>query len=189
MTIDFNTAGEQKTFDLIPADTIANLIIKVRAGNAGPDGALRRSNDRRSEGLDLEFVVVDGEYAKRKFWTLLTLQGETEGHREAGRIAQATLRAILESARGIRPDDKSERAQQARQTSSYLDFDGMQFVGRLGVEPGRNGYKAKNNLASVVTPDMRDWRRPDQTSAPVPVVPPAPPAPAAAAIKRPNWSR
>ena len=36
MTIDLNNANDQKTFDLIPADTIATLIIKVRSGNAGP---------------------------------------------------------------------------------------------------------------------------------------------------------
>jgi hypothetical protein len=191
MTIDLNNANDQKTFDLIPADTIATLIIKVRSGNAGPDGALRRSKDGRSEGLDLELIVADGDkYAKRRLWALLTLHGETEGHAEAGRIAQATLRAILESARGIRPDDRSEAAKQGRCISSYLDLDGMQFVGRIGVEPGRNGFEAKNKLASVITPDMQEWKRPEQTSVPAPAVAPAtPPASGGTAIARPAWSR
>ena len=95
-----------------------------------PDGALRRSKDGRSEGLDLELIVAGGKYAKRKLWTLLTLQGEDRRarrgrtHRPRPRCAQS-----LSSRAVSRPDDKSEAAKQARCISSYLDLDGMQFVG------------------------------------------------------------
>jgi hypothetical protein len=148
MTIDLNEAGGQKEFNLIPADTIVPLAIKVRGGGAGPDGVLRRAKDGKSEGLDLELVVCDGEYAKRRVWVLLTLQGESEGHKEAGHIAAATLRAIVESSRGIQPSDQSETAKQQRCLNSYLDLDGMRFVGRIGVVPAKNGFDAKNKLAS-----------------------------------------
>jgi hypothetical protein len=189
MTIDLNEAGGQREFDLIPADTIATLVIKVRGGGAGPDGTLRRSKDGRSEGLDLELTVCDGKFAKHKLWTLLTLQGETEGHAEAGRIATTLLRAILESARGVRPDDQSETARKQRELESYLEFDGMRFVGRIGIEPARNGYDAKNKLASVVTPDQSAWRKPDQTAAPAPAAKPAQPLSGGSVIPRPQWSR
>jgi hypothetical protein len=65
---DFNTAGPQRSFEVIPANTIATLQITVRPGHAGDDGNLRRSKDGSSEGLDLEFTVVGGPYAMRKFW-------------------------------------------------------------------------------------------------------------------------
>jgi hypothetical protein len=188
-TIDLNEAGGQRGFDLIPADTIVTLAIKVRGGGAGPDGTLKRSKDGRSEGLDLELTVTDGEYVKRKLWTLLTLQGETEGHAEAGRIAATVLRAILESARGIQPSDQSEAAKQQRRLASFLELDGMCFVGRVGVEPARNGYDAKNKLASVVTPDMKAWKKPDQNAPPVPAAKPSPPATGGGVIARPQWSR
>jgi hypothetical protein len=189
MTIDLNEASEQKEFSLIPADTIVPLAIKVRGGGAGPDGTLRRSKDGRSEGLDLELTVCDGPFAKRKLWMLLTLQGESEGHAEAGRIAAAMLRAIIESARGVRPDDQSEPARQQRKLESYLDLDGMRFVGRVGVEPAKNGYDAKNKLVSVITPDMQAWRKPDQQSTgPAPTAKPSQP-PNGVVIPRPQWSR
>jgi hypothetical protein len=189
MSIDLNEASEQREFDLIPNDTIATLAIRVGGGGAGPDGTLRRSKDGRSEGLDLEFVVVDGKFAKRKLWALLTLQGETEGHAEAGRIASSLLRAILESARGVRPDDQSEAAKQQRRLASYLELDGMRFVGRIGVEPAKGGYAAKNKLASVITPDLQAWQRPDQSAAPAPAAKPAQPTSGGSVIPRPQWSR
>jgi hypothetical protein len=189
MTIDLNEAGGQREFDLIPRDTIVTLVIKVRGGGAGPDGALKRSKDGRSEGLDLELTVVDGKYVKRKVFLLLTLQGETEGHAEAGRIAATKLRAIIESARGIQPKDESEAAKQQRKLNSYLDLDGMRFVGRIGVEPEKNGYDAKNRLASVITPDMEAWKKPEQGSAPVPAAAPSQSPSGGGVIPRPQWSR
>jgi hypothetical protein len=191
MTIDLNEAGGQREFDLIPADTIAILAIKVRGGGAGPDGALRRSKDGKSEGLDLELTVCDGKHVKHKLWTLLTLQGEAEGHAEAGRISATVLRAIVESSRGVQPNDKSEQAKQQRQLDSYLELDGMRFVGRIGVEPAKNGYDAKNKLASVITPDMKAWRNPGQGPAPAPAAKPSPPSSggAGAVVPRPQWSR
>jgi hypothetical protein len=190
MSIDLNEAGGQREFDLIPQDSICVLAIKVRGGGAGPDGALRRSKDGRSEGLDLELTVTDGEYVKRKLWVLLTLQGETEGHAEAGRIAATVLRAILESSRGIKPDDQSEAAKQQRCLASYLELDGMRFVGRVGVVPAKNGYDAKNKLASVITPDMKAWQKPGQGPAPAPATKPSqPPSGSGAVVPRPQWSR
>src|SRR5262249_62262211 len=97
---DFNNADPQRPFDLIPADTIVSLHIKVRPGNAGEGGWLTRSQNGASEGLDLEYTVVDGTYAKRKVFERLTLHGTTEGHDEAARISQSKIRAMLESARG-----------------------------------------------------------------------------------------
>jgi hypothetical protein len=190
MTIDLNEAGGQREFDLIPADTIVTLAIKVRGGGAGPDGALKRSKGGSSEGLDLELTVCDGPFIKRKLWVLLTLQGETEGHAEAGRIAATALRAIIESARGVRPDDQSETAKQQRRLESYLELDGMRFVGRIGIEPAKNGYDAKNKLASVITPDMKAWRKPDQGAAPAPAAKSSQtPSGSGSVIPRPQWSR
>jgi hypothetical protein len=43
MTHDYNTAGEQKSFDVIPKDTIAVIQMNVRPGNAGEGGIEKRS--------------------------------------------------------------------------------------------------------------------------------------------------
>src|SRR5215831_17380026 len=186
VSYDFNDADTQR--NVIPAGTIATVRMTVRPGSAGEGGWLRRSKDGNSEALDCEFVVLDGPFAKRKFWSLLTLAGSTPGHAEAAKISASTLRAILESARGIKPDDKSEAAKQARHIQSYGDFNGLAFIARIGVEPPQNGYKAKNRLDHVVTPDEKAWHPVTQKPVTAPSAAPAKPASTPAKINRPDWS-
>jgi hypothetical protein len=158
--LDFNDAGPQRVFDVIPANTICTLQLNVRPGGAGDDGWLKRAADGASEHLDCEFIVVEPEqYAKHKLWQPLTLHGTTQGHEEAGGYSRNMLRAILESARGVRPDDKSDDANAARRMSSYGDFDGLRFIARLGVKAPKDGYPAKNTILEVITPDRQSWRK------------------------------
>jgi hypothetical protein len=184
---DFNESGPQKSFDIIPDGTIATVRLTIRTGGAGEGGWLKRSKDGNSEALDCEFVVLDGPCAKRKFWNLFTLAGTTDGHREAGDISGRKLRAILESGRGVKPDDKSDAAKQARQISSYGDLDGLAFIARIGVEPAKNGYKAKNTLDRVITPDETAWHPVTQPPRPATTPPNAQPA-LASAIAKPKWA-
>ncbi|MGE5219282.1 MAG: hypothetical protein ACM3SP_19980 [Chloroflexota bacterium] len=186
---NFNAAGEQRSFEVIPAGTICTLQVNIRPGGASDDGWLKTASNGLSEGLDCEFVVVEGQYEKRKLWQLFTLKGTTPGHAEAGKISLGTLRAILESARGIRPDDKSESAQAARKISGWGELDGLRFVARLGVRPPQGDFAAKNTIADVITPDRANWKKLEQVSKPA-----APSAnsqsatPPASAITRPQWA-
>jgi hypothetical protein len=193
--MDFNDANPQRVFDVIPTGTIAELHMIVRPGNAGENSLLRRSKDGNSEALDCELTVVDGPYAKRKVWALFTLVGATPNHATAAEISRSRLRAILESARGIRPDDMSETAKRARQVAGYQDFDGIRFIGRIGVEPARGSYPAKNTLLAAVTPDQQDWHRVEQVAKHSGVAAPAKtsakpvtPDQGAAKIARPAWA-
>jgi hypothetical protein len=188
-THDFNNADPQRSFDVIPDGTIATVHMTVRPGSAGEGGWLRRSKDGESEALDCEFVVLDGPFAKRKFWSLFTVNGTTPGHAEAAKISSSKLRAILESARGIKPDDKSDAAKEARRTSSYGDFNGLSFVARIGVEPPQNGYKAKNRLDRVITPDEKAWHPVRQEPAAAAPTTSAQPASSPAKIERPRWAQ
>jgi hypothetical protein len=161
MTIDLNDAGEQKSFDVIPDRTLAVLQLNIRPGNVGEGGLLKRSKNGAAEALDCELIVVEGPYAKRKFWDFMTLGGTTDGHATAADISRRKLRAILESARGIKPADISEAAKKAR-VAEYRDFDGIRFMARIGVEPAKGDYRAKNFIAEVVTPDQKEWHAIEQ---------------------------
>jgi hypothetical protein len=46
---DLNTAGEQKSFEVIPAQTIVTVQMTVRSGNAGEGGWLKTSRNGDSE--------------------------------------------------------------------------------------------------------------------------------------------
>ena len=109
MTMNFNDAGPQQNFEVIPEGTVAVLRLTVRPGGAGPDGQLKRSKDGNSEALDCEFVVVGGQHANRKFWTLLTLAGTTQGHAKAGEISRTRIRAILNQPAGSSPTIRAQR--------------------------------------------------------------------------------
>jgi hypothetical protein len=189
-SFDFNTAGEQKSFDLIPDRTVVTLHMTVRPGSAGEGGWLKRSKDGGSEAIDAEFTVVDGPHAKRKLWDRILVDGTTDGHKEAADISRRKIRAMLESARGIRPDDKSDAAAQARRISSYGDLDGLRFIARVGVEPAKGNFKAKNTLLEIITPERQEWRRVEQAPPSAkPAAAPAQPAATVVPIARPTWAQ
>jgi hypothetical protein len=182
-------------FDLIPHGTVATVVLHIRAGGVGEDNMLRRSNDGGCEMLDCKFVVADGPYKGRKFWEYLILEGTTEGHAKSVRINRGTLKAILDSALGLKPDDESPQARAAR-TVSPKQFEGMTFIAKIGIEKGGarkdepGNWPDKNILAAVITPDRKEWQ-------PVEQPPPfndggAPPAGAppdsAPPIARPGWA-
>jgi hypothetical protein len=187
---DLNDASEQRSFDIIPANTVCTVQLTVKPGGAGKNSWLTLSKDGNSEHLNCEFIVVDGPHAKRKFWGRYTVVGVN--HDQAINISRATLRAMLESAKGIRPDDKSDAAKMARAIKGYEDFDQLRFVARIGVEPPKNGYNAKNVIDEVVTPEKQTWKKPEQVDRdllgkPATATAPAQPAPANA-IARPQWA-
>lgn len=193
MTYDLNSAEKQTVPEShIPHGTIVPVHATLRPGGSGQDGWLRRSKNGDSLAMDFEFTVIEGKYARRKFWTLFTVEGETEGQQKAADISRSRLRAMLESARGVDPSDESERAVAARRVASLGDFDGLRFWAVVGLEKAKpdSGYKDKNFLLAVVTPDRKEWSKIDQAG---PATGPAPAAAAQpAAVKasgsRPSWA-
>jgi hypothetical protein len=197
MPIDYSTAPPPRDIELIPHGAIATCIFHLRPGGAGEGGLLKRSKDGGCEMLDGEFIVVDGLYKGRKFWEYFVVSGTTPGHAQAVDISLGTLKAILDSALGLKPDDMSPQARAAR-TVDYKDFEGKTFIGKIGVEKGKpkndgtgENWPDKNILAGVITPDKKDWH-------PVEQPPPfngggggaqaAAPASTAAPIARPGWA-
>jgi hypothetical protein len=124
--MDYNEAGPQKNFEPIPDRTVVPVQLTVRPGEIGEGGWLTRSKDGASEGLDCEFIVTEGEYAKRKFWGRFTIGGATPKHTEAGEITRRMLRAILESARNFGPminqKRRSKRVSPNMETSTAYVF-------------------------------------------------------------------
>jgi hypothetical protein len=204
MPYDYSDAPPPRDIELIPHGTLATVVMHIRADGVGEDGMCKRSREGNCEMLDVEFVVADGKYARRKFWANMVLAGTTAGHAQAAEISRGTLRSIIESARNIRPEDMSPAARTAR-TVSLKDFDGLSFVAKIGIEKGaakkdKTGnltgeyWDDKNILAAAITPDKKEWY-------PVEQAPPfngggaqatAPAAPATEAapppIARPGWA-
>lgn len=177
---DFNDA-DQQLYDLIPANTIVPVVMTVRPGGKGDGNWFKESNDGNSLMLDCEFTVSGGPYARRKFWKLFVISAKDGKRDESGNIiavniSRATIRAILESARGIQPTDFSEEAKKARMISSPMDLDGLEFVCKVLVEKGTQGYADKNGLGVVITPDKKEYAeiKAGNFAAPAPKNAPAP---------------
>jgi len=161
MPYDYSDAPPPRDFDLIPSNTIATCCLHIQGGGVGEDGMLKRSKDGRCEMLSLEFVVVDGEFAKRKFWENWIVEGVD--HTKAIEISHSRIKAVLDSALGLDPNDVSPRARAAR-TRSYKEFEGLTFIGKIGIEKGTpkndgsgESWPDKNILAAIITPDRREW--------------------------------
>jgi len=95
----------------------------------------------------------------------------------------------LESARGIMPNDQSDTAKATRRIDHYGELNGLRFIGRIGVQPAQNGFKAKNTLDLVVTPDRQGWQPVEQVAVKQNAQESAAPnAAEPASVKRPAWA-
>jgi hypothetical protein len=143
MPYDYTDAPTSK-IEPIPHGTIATLVLHIKAGGVGEDNMLKRSKDGGCEMLECELTITDGSFKGRKFWERWILEGTTDGHSKAAEISRRTLKAILDSALGLKPDDASPEARKAR-TLSLGQFEGMTFIGRIGVEKGDEKYPDDKN--------------------------------------------
>lgn len=192
MSIDFT---DYENADLIPDGTIATLQMRIRYGDA-TDNVLTRSRKGQSELLKVEYVVVDGPQAKRKFIQDHIVIGTTDGQKQMGEKNKALFKAMIDSAKGLDPADKSPEARKAR-TMQFRDFDGLRFLAKIAVQPASTNketgqtYSARNVVDKAIGRGDPDWREPIEQ---VPLDGGAPPSPSGATapvgpITKPAWAR
>lgn len=159
---DFNDAEQQTSFDLIPKGTLAKVRMTLKPGGhddaskGWTDGYASESFDTGSVYLAAEFVVLEGEYAKRKLWSNIGLhspKGDTWAN-----MGRTFIRAALNSAYGFLPSDQSVDAQNARRISSFGGLDGIEFVVRIDVEKDAKGEN-RNIVKQAIEPDHKDYAR------------------------------
>lgn len=175
--MNFNDAEEQTGGgDLIPNGTLAKVHMKIRPGGyddpakGWTGGVATRSDATGAIYLDCEFTVMGGKFNKRKVWTLIGLHSPKGPKWE--QMGRSFIRAALESARGIKPQDVSEAAMKARQVSGLADLDGMEFVVKIEVEKAEAGseYNDKNKINVVVPVTHKDYAALMNGTAPVEAV-------------------
>ncbi len=153
---DFNSASEQTSFDLISKGTLVRVHMTIKPG--GFDDASQgwtgdyatRSSSTGSVYLNCEFVVTDGEFARRKMWSLIGLHSPKGV--EWANMGRTMVKAILNSARNIQPGDSSQAAQNAQRISGFADLDGIEFLGKVDWDKDQNGQDK-----AAVTPDHKDY--------------------------------
>ena len=159
---NFNDAEDQQSFDLIPKGTLLKVRLTIKPGgyddiNQGWTGGLAtQSSTTGSVYLQAEFVVMEGQFAKRKLWTnigLFSPKGPTWGN-----MGRTLIKGILNSARGILPNDNSPQAQQARCVNGFADLAGLEFIGQVGWEKDQYGDD-KAIIKTIITPDHKEYAK------------------------------
>ena len=152
---DLNDAEAPRDFDVIPAGTQVPIILRLLAGDTGPEGMFTESKSGNLLILSFECTITDGPYARRKIWWRMSFMPQkgaqlSKGEQTAVDITRSNVRAILEAARGYAPTDDSEAAQKARTMKSINELNELEISVVLGVEKGKNGYADKNDIKRIV---------------------------------------
>ncbi|WP_124982731.1 hypothetical protein [Ralstonia solanacearum] len=159
---DFNDAEQQQGFDLIPKGTIVPVRMTIKpGGHDDPSqnwtgGYATQSFDTGSVYLAAEFVVTAGDHAKRKMWSNIGLyspKGPTWGQ-----MGRTFIRAVLNSARNVHPQDNGPQAAAARRIQGFHELDGIEFLTRVDVEKDAKGLD-RNVVKLAVEPDHPDYAK------------------------------
>ena len=158
---DFNDAeAQQGAFDLIPKGTIVPLRMTIKPGGhddhsqGWTGGYATQSYDSGAVYLACEFVVTAGPFAKRKLWSnigLLSRKGPVWGQ-----MGRSFVRAALNSARNVFPQDNSPQASAARRINGLADLDGLEFIARVDIEKDGKG-EDRNVVKLAIEPDHKDY--------------------------------
>lgn len=158
---DFNDAdAQQGAFDLIPKGTIVPVRMTIKPGGHDDPGQgwtggyATESFDTGAVYLACEFVVTGGPFAKRKMWSNVGLHSKKGP--TWGQMGRSFIRAALNSARNVHPQDNSPPAVALRRINSFADLDGIEFLGKVDWEKDQNGQD-KCVIKSAVTPDHKDY--------------------------------
>lgn len=158
--LDFNTAEVQSTGKgPVPPDSCVILQMELRTPKSGKQGShpLLCESDKGNEYLDVEFKVARGSYEGKTIWQNFTVTGSEQ----ASKISMRILRAIVESARQINPNDQSPQAAQGRTLSDWSDFQGMQFMAKVDAKAEKaynsDNVYVNNHIKKIITPDMEEY--------------------------------
>jgi hypothetical protein len=166
---DFSDVEPQQSTDLIPDGTFAKVVMSIRPGGVDGQteidrGLLKASATPGSDvlSLDSELTVTEGKFVRRKFWHPFTVSGgkvDEKGASIGWNISKRTFRAMIDSALGLDPDDKTEDAKAKRRLRGLADLDGIAFVAKIAVETSTDSrYPDKNKLDRPVLPNETEWQ-------------------------------
>jgi hypothetical protein len=162
---NLNNAEKQIT-GLLPPGVYRGQL-KIKSGNVGEGGFLTLAKNFRTCHINIEYTVVfPEEHGDRRLYDLITLEvddsedetgllpsvepEQMSKYRTAVRIGLSKLRALIESAYGIAPDDGSEHAQKLRD-ADIAELDGLVPTMKVDI---RN-YVHSTVMQSIPSPNLR----------------------------------
>jgi len=186
---DFGSAEDQQTFDIIPRGTIARVRMTIKPGghndpSEGWTGGYATQGNTGAVYLNCEFVILEGQFARRKVWSLIGLHSPKGP--DYANMGRSFIKGILNSARGFSAKDDSPQAIAARRINGLGDLDGIEFTARIDVEKDQRDGSDRNVIKVAVTKDHKDYGSGGSGS--TPSAQQAQPA-TAPASNLPSWAR
>jgi hypothetical protein len=148
-------SGDELEDSILKSGSLSNytIIRPIGKGGMGTE-TLAALQETGAVYLNGEFTVTEGQYARRKIFTLIGLYSPKGP--DWANMGRSLVRGMLNSARGISDKDMSAEAQAARRISGFADLDGIEFIARIDIGTDASGDD-KNEIRSAVTPDHRDY--------------------------------
>jgi len=198
MAINLNEADNQDRALMPPGPCWVKA--RLRNGGFGADKLLRLAKNQFSLMLDFELTVIDdGEWRGKKIFDLVTCDLAEYDHSDplelppplvepqltnlqsSVRIGRSKLKAMVNSAYGLMPNDDSDQAQARRTIESYTVFNGLCFMVQVEVQPARDRFKERNVVDFIIEPGDPAYRPRGSASTAVAASPkPRPPTSSAA---------
>lgn len=161
MTINsFIGDQDQRSFDLIPAKTLAYGILRVRPYSPEHGQILRPG--KNGAMIDAEVEITHGPYAGRRVWTYINILNENATARN---IARAQIKAILEYAFGASSSNPTAyeipwidpTGPHTADNVNWMHLDQREVAIEIGVEKGgpdnRGGhYPDRNRITLFLSP-------------------------------------
>ncbi|WP_201772696.1 hypothetical protein [Endozoicomonas numazuensis] len=156
---DFNDATDQGSYDVIPSGTLVKVRMTLKPGGydnpeMGWTGGYATCGDTGAIYLNAEFTVLEGQYARRKIWSLIGMHSPKGPEWE--NMGRSFVRGILQSARNIKAEDNSPPAYKARQLQSLSELDGIEFVAKISTEKDQYD-EPKNVIKQAITPEHKQY--------------------------------
>ncbi len=161
---DFQDADPQQSgFDLIPKGIVAPMRMTMKPGGYDdPSPGLGRRLRHRVFRHRLRSTSPPslwspaGDHAKRKMWSNIGLHSKKGP--TWGQMGRSFIRAALNSARNVHPQDNSPQAAAARRIQGFHELDGLEFLARVDIEKDGKGQD-RNVVKVAVEPDHPDYAK------------------------------
>lgn len=159
---DFNDAQNQQAFDVIAKGTLVRVRMTLKPGgfdsveHGWTGGYATQSDKTDAVYLSAEFVITEGEFARRKVWSMIGLYSPKGP--DWGNSGRAFVRAILNSSRNLLQQDNSQQANAARRITGFVELDGIEFLAKLDIELDQHG-QPRNVIKVAIQPDHKDYAR------------------------------
>lgn len=158
--LNFADAEPQNEYGVIPHNTLAKVKMFIKAGGhddapkGWTGGLASRNSNTGSVALNVEFTIVDGQYAGRKVWSYIGLYSPSS--EKYAKMGKSFFKAILESANRVDPQDKSAAANRLREIDKLSDLNGVEFVAKIEVENDNQG-KERNKIRFAITKGHKEY--------------------------------